>query len=389
MKRIALLSLSIFFIFYQSDLLSNQQQGSRGPIYVSSAWNLLKGDLTVHAGTRLYFNNKSYSTSSDNVTAVTYWNLQGRMSLAYGLMKHLQIGLSQVLYQDNHKGGKGYNLPDDLYLNFKYASQPLKSNKFNFGGELITRIPLAEHHNIILEPYSAGKLEAGVIGLLSFTTNPVFPENGINVHANLGLIDHNDHGVKLNENSQVQSVKKHNSRQITAGLAMIYPTTQFDFSAEVYGNYYISKPPQTAFSRHNYLYFTPGITYSPFYWLAFKFGLDLRLTPNKSSASHEINSTLPRHLPSYPTWRVNFGFKLNLSSKLENRFADKKEEEPAVVEKKEKTIYEQIADEQKNIEDAVLELETLIKERKKMDEILTRLRKALEIKDDKKEMENK
>jgi histidyl-tRNA synthetase len=88
-------------------------------------------------------------------------------------------------------------------------------------------------------------------------------------------------------------------------------------------------------------------------------------------------------LPTYPTWRINFSVRVNLVSKLKGRFAQKEKFESIVTDISKKDVYQDIADERKQIENAELELQKIREERKKMDEILNRLRKALELKDNK------
>lgn len=364
--------------------LPESEQGNRGPLYLTSAWNLVKGDLSFHANSRFYFNNKTFSYSNSPTTAVTFWDIQGGLNLYYGLGKHFQIGLTQILYQDNHKGGKGYNFPDDLFLKMKFGSLLGQAGLFDLGVNVLTRIPVAQYHNLQLEPYSAGRLEFGIIGLLSYSRDQINHEDGFNAHANLGIIDHNDNGIKLNVSSYPEYVNTKNSREIYGGLAVIVPTTRFDFSFELYGNYNINKPPPTAYSRHNYLYISPGVTYKPFYWLSLCFGFDFRMTPNHPAGSGLVQNTMSNVLPTYPTWRVNFSLKMNLTSKIKGRFETKEPINSSVVETEKngkKDVIKDIAEERKQIENAEAELEKIRSEREKMDDILKRLRKALEIKE--------
>lgn len=357
---------------------SGTEQGNRGPLYLSTAWNLVKGDFTIQGNSRFYFNNKRFSQLNSPATAVTYWDVQGGINCYYGLGKHYQIGLTQIIYQDNHKSGKGYNFPDDMFIKFKLGSFPEEASTFKFGVLLTSRVPLARYHNIHLEPYSAGRVEFGVSGLFSFSKNQLYPDEEFSIHANLGIIDHNDHGTKLDESNYINPK---NSREIYGGVAVIYPLTKFDFSVELYGNYNISKPPPAAYSRHNYLYITPGITYNAFYWLSLVCGFDFRITKHQSSKSALLQHTTANILPTYPTWRVNFGLKINLISKLTRRFEQKEPFDAVMPDKQKKGVYEEIANERKQIENAEAELGKIREERKKMDEILGRLRKALELKD--------
>jgi len=387
MKNISRIILVI--VVYSINICSasaGYEQGNRGPLYLSTAWNLVKGDLIFQGNSRFYFNNKTFSYANNPATAVTFWDVQGGLNLNYGLGKQCQLGLAQILYQDNHKTGSGYNFPDDLFLKVKVGSFPEKPGPIKLGAAITTRLPLARHHNIQLEPYSAGSVEFGILGLLSFSQNQLYPDDDLNAHLNLGVIDHNDNGKKFTE-SNVTYVNQQNSRELYGGLAVIYPLTKFDFSVELYGNYNISKPPPAAFSRHNYLYITPGINYNAFYWLSVACGFDFRLTKHQSSKSYLLPQATANVLPTYPTWRINLSVKINLASILKGRLDQKENLESITPDKSKKNVYEKITEERKQIENAEAELQKIRDERKKMDEILNRLRKALEIKDTKEKNE--
>jgi hypothetical protein len=362
---------------------STTEQGNRGPIYLGTAWNLEKGDVNFHANSRFYFNNKTFYVPNNPAMAVTFWDIQGGLNLYYGIGKHYQIGLTQIIYQDNHKGGKGYNFPDDLFLKMKIASFPIKQSPFDVGVSILTRIPLAKYHNLRLEPYSAGRLELGIFGLLSYAANRVNPEDGFSAHLNLGLIDHNDRGINLaGADCQAYEISR-TSRELNGGLALVLPTSKFDFLVEMYGNYNITKPPPNAYSRHSYVYVTPEVIYKPFQWITLGIGFDFRLTPNRSSNSDLIQPGMSSVLPTYPTWRVNFGVKMSLAALARERLAAKEQKKPLGLEsEKKKDAYKGVAEERKEIENAEAELEKIRSERQKMDEILKRLRKALEIKED-------
>jgi len=351
--------------------------GVRGPLNVLPAWNIARGDVTISGSSRFYFNNKTYPGSTGPASAVTFWDIQGGANIAYGIARNYQVGISQIIYQDNHKPGKGYNFPDDLFLDVRVGSFANESSKLQYGARVITRIPLAQYHNVPLEPYSAGRVEFGLFGLLSYAMNAARPGDALNGHFNLGIIDHNDKGVKIAEEYGVSYINEGHSREVFGGLALIVPTLKFDFSAELFGNYYISKPPQTAFSRHNYIYVTPGITYKASHWAAFTFGFDFRLTSNKTNASYYLPNSSTHWLPTFPTWRVNFNVRLNLFSKEKAIFVETEKSDMAKTAEK-KDVYQEIADERKKVENAEAELEKIKEERRRMDEILVRLRKALE-----------
>jgi hypothetical protein len=347
----------------------------------------MKGDLLLHGHSRFYYKNEVHKLPDQPTNAVTFWDAQGTFTVFYGLGKTYEIGLSQILYQDNHKGGSGYNLPDDLYLKFKFASLGPKILPIKFGAQINSRIPTAKYHNIPLEPYSAGNLEFSILGLISYSPNLLSSEESFNAHVNVGYLDHNDIGENLVDESEGNYKKSTSSKEFIYGVGIVYPITKFDFSFEFYGNRHLSRPPAVAYSRYNYAYITPGITYHPYYWLSVAFGFDYRLTAAKPN---ESAYTITKNMPVFPTWRMNFGVKINLISKIQNRFEEK--DETKLSTEKDKGVYEQIADERKQVEDAERELEKIREERKRMDEMLKRLRKVLEFKEkeeEKKEPEKK
>jgi hypothetical protein len=91
--------------------------------------------------------------------------------------------------------------------------------------------------------------------------------------------------------------------------------------------------------------------------------------------------------PVYPSWRLNFGIKINLMAKLQRRNEKQPDLNFLGEKKSEKTIYDQITEERQEIESAELELARIKEERRKMDDMLKRLRNVLEFKEDGSEKE--
>lgn len=378
MKRFFILLAFVFLSSFVSSYALNSE-GLQNPLNITPAWNLNKGDLTIHTHSKFYFRNEVFDRADQPISACTYWDAQGALSMHYGIGQSYEIALSQIVYQDNHKPGKGYNLPDDLFIKFKYASLGPKTLPINYGVMLTSRLPVADHHNIPYEPYAGGNVEFSINGLLSYSSNLLFPEDAMNMHLNLGFVHHNDKGNKIIINENTVYKQDSNSSQFIYGFAFIYPISKFDFSLEFYGNSLISKPNQGVFSRYSYSYLTPGISYRPYYWMAIIFGMDVRTS--SAVPTDEARRVSPES-PVYPGWRLNFGIKINLMAKLQKRH-DKQLNVNFLGEKKsEKTIYDQITEERQEIESAELELARIKEERRKMDEMLKRLRNVLEFKDD-------
>ncbi|MBN2012729.1 WVD2 family protein [candidate division KSB1 bacterium] len=344
--------------------------GLSGPLFSATAWNLQMMDLIIQTNSRFYFKN----VYSDH--AVTFWNVQGGVSAYYGLFEHLEVGFSQILYQDTQKMEAGYNLPDDMVLKIKTGSYMIKNLPLEAGVMLSTRFPVAEHRNIALEPYTAERVELSLLGMLSYSQSQVAPDQSFNMHLNLGYLDHNDSDYFPDGNSG-------SSKEFLYALSAVLPSNQFQFAAEIVGDQFIKQPPKGYYGRYSYAYFTPTISYQPSYWISMMFGVDLRLSNGKPD---EDAISAARALPVYPAWRVNLGMKFNIRSRIAHRYADGVEIDPNL-NVKEKQLFEQIVDEQQQVENAEQELERIRKERERMDDMLKRLRRVLD--NNPKENENK
>ncbi|MBN1351245.1 hypothetical protein JXJ21_17640 [candidate division KSB1 bacterium] len=287
------------------------------------------------------------------------------------------MALSPIMYQDNHKpSSKGYNIPDDIFLGLKFGSYGSKGSSLTYGGALTFRFPTAEHHNVIFEPYSAGTVEVEAAGLLTYSRDPLYPEDALNVHFNLGYVNHNDVGQKLSLNAEDTVHVNSMSQELLYGVGVKIPSTQFDFSIELYGNAFMQKPPKTAYSLENYLFFSPGITYKAYRWLSIDFAADFLLSNSQNDESEY--DFLPRFhgMPNYPSWRVNMGFRFILLPITTYRVSEK----DILMRKAEsrRELFEQIIKEQRETESAEEELDRIKEERRKAERELERLRRILE-----------
>ncbi len=343
--------------------------GGNGLSYVKSAWNLRPGYLTLNARTRFFGKVADRAPAS----AITYWDVQGAFSVNYGINDHIELAISPVVYQDNHKGGSGYNFPDDIFLGLKFGSYSLKGTSLTWALSLDSRFPTAKYHNIRFEPYSAGTIEWGFTGMLTYSRDPLYPEENLNVHANFGYVNHNDVGQKLNKYRDISVL--HMSQQLLYGVGMKVPSfSEFDFSIELYGNKFVQKPPVNAYSLESYIYLTPGVYYRAYRWLTLSFATDLRLSPDKDET--QFGGSFPSNMPNYPGWRINLGISITLLPTSVYRLSDK----DILIRKAEsrRELFEQIIKEQRETESAEEELERIKEERRKAERELERLRRILQ-----------
>ncbi|GBE26491.1 hypothetical protein BMS3Bbin03_00404 [bacterium BMS3Bbin03] len=371
-KLIGILSV-VFLMIPFGTTFAQEHSGGDGLIYVHSAKAIGKGYLNT------YFNSRFFGKlGGAGLRVATYWDVQGAFAINYGLTDRLELQLLPVLYQDTNRGGTGYNIPDDFFLKLKIGSLGDPESPFRFGIIASTRIPTGKTHNIIYEPYSAGTIEAGFTGLMSYFKDVGYPEDNYSFHANLGYIFHNDAGNKLTDSPNDTVSAKSISTELTYGFGLRYPFDKWDITFEFNGNAFLQKPPVTAFSRENYFYFTPGVRYKVLRWLNIDFAADLRMTPDKDETKYEFGiGRLPMQLPStWPDWRINLAVQVFILP-----VSLRQESERDILMKKaasRRELFEQIVRQQKETEAAEKELERIKKERRKAEKELQNLRELLE-----------
>lgn len=364
--------LVVLLVAFIPSLLALGLNGGNGLTYIKSAWNLKPGYLTLYGKTRFF---GKVASLTEQASAVTFWDVQGAFSINYGINDHIELAISPIMYQDNHKGGTGYNFPDDLLLGLKFGSYKLKRSSLTWAISLDSRFPTGKYHNVPFEPYSAGTIEWGFTGMLTYSQDPLYPDDNLNVHANFGYVNHNDVGQKLSQFSYDNGVGKM-SQQLLYGIGMKIPNSEFDFSIELYGNKFLQKPPKaTAYSVEDYIYLSPGVSYRAYRWLTLNFTTDLRLSSDKDESIYTFSSPIA-DMPNYPSWRINLGMNIILLPTSVYKLSDK----DILMRKAEsrRELFEQIIKEQRETESAEEELDRIKAERRNAERELERLRRILE-----------
>lgn len=374
MKRFKLLAAVLILALLSSTSYAWDANGGRGLTRVKAAWVMETGRLTMLNYSH-FWGQVVQVGSGVNKTAYTIWDVQGLVGLNYGLGKHFELSITPIVYQDTQRGDTGMDYPHDLYVNLKVASFGSKASSSNFGVSLSSRFPMGEEHNIRYVPtYSAGTTEFGVTGLMSYATDPLYPEDSMNMHFNLGYTHHNDVGQKLG-NSPFDIL--HPSQELEYGLGICLPSDDFNYGVEFWGNsWLLQKPPETAAAREYYLYITPSIRYKPYRWLSFTVAGDYRLTADKDETGGLFAEGLAPNTPNYPTWRISAGLKLILLPTSVYSISER----DILMQKAEsrRDLFEQIIKERRETESAEEELERIKDERRKAERELERLRKILE-----------
>lgn len=358
----------------------SQINAGRGPLNVRSAWTLEPGYLTLSTYTRFFGKVSKFAQPGQlGTNAITVWDVQGGLSLNYGISKHFEASLLPILYQDTNRGGKGYNFLDDMFLFLKIGSFGSKGNSLSYGVNLGVRFPTAKEHNVLLEPYAADKTGFGINALASYARDPLYPEDAFSMHFNLGYWNHNDVGAKLTPGSipnDKDTVRVLNmTQELSYGAALLFPFEKFDFRFEVHGWTFLQAPPVTAYSRESVTYVSPGVSYKPYRWMTMQLNADIRVTNSADKTNYPGVSKFAS-LPNYANWRITLNTKItilptSLYAISERDILMKKAESR-------RELFEQIIKEQRETESAEEELERIKDERRKAERELERLRRILE-----------
>ena len=382
---------SIFFIIIillTGNLHGTPQQGGRGLIYLHSALLIPKGFIQFYGGLRYFGKVAQFGW---NERAYTLWHVQGFTTFNIGLSSHFELAVSPIIFQDTNRGDgwskEAVNFPDDILVSVKMGSMRAMESPFVFGGMLYGRIPTARTHNIIYEPYSAGSVELGITGLVSYFHNPSFPDADWSLHGNLGYLNHNDVGQEIT--GDPAHLPTEMSNELLIGLGFRYPAGTFDFSAEINSRFFLQRPPVSAYSMEDVTYLTAGVYYKPYRWITFEMGIDVRLSSDEDLTNYDVTPT-PKpaaDFPNYPSWRSVLGVKLAIlpmdlysssdEELLRQRADDRKE------------VLERMMQGEQKTENAGDELTRIRAERERIEEELKRLRKLLEAEKKKKEGKEK
>ncbi|MFQ6113201.1 MAG: hypothetical protein ACE5NG_03825 [bacterium] len=404
--RLSCLALLLFYFTQEVYGQGLNLPGGRGLLHLSSAWNLEKGGITVHGYTASYLKKASITRVNGIPEGITYWDVQGALTFHLATGKHVEWIITQIVYQDNHKGAEEneFNFPDDLILKLKVGSLGGRVSPFKFGFTIGTRIPTGSEHNLILEPYSSDRIQAGFMTQLSYSSDVLIPESAFNLHINLGLWYHYDTGRHLASGPPEDLINVVDpTLELLYGIGVVFPTQRFDVSFELTGLAFLNRPPVTAYGREDFILLTPGIKYRLSPWFSFLAGLDFRLSNFKDTTLYQRDGTALKRvneaLPNYPFWRFQFGLQINIrkpspqlpnsinfkkigTNGADNRFDNKRAKIAQRL-----SIQQELTKEKLWAESAEAELVRIREERKRIQRIINRLKQILEIESEEEESE--
>ncbi|MCX6640223.1 MAG: hypothetical protein NTW14_07035 [bacterium] len=357
---------------------ATQFSGGKGLTSVQFPSLLPPGALNVKLHGRFY------ATSIPGIPGrpgYTLSDASGAISFNFGFTRHVEVGLTQILYQDLNFSRlinpQQDQIPDDTYLRLKVGNYPftLGNAYFKFGLMGQARIRTGLDDNIYLEPYVSHGLGSEIDVLLSYYVNPLYEENAPALHLNMGYLNHND--------SPAGQGFLRASQEFTYGLAFVYPLKLVDFFLENHGSFFTKQPPLNAWSRENYIFATPGLTYKMFYGLNVTLAADFLLLKAKDTTVAPNRKNIPTDLsdyPNYPSWRGNLIVSLNPSTLFNRQPTFSKVEDPKTTRKllrERKSLFEWVVDNQQGLEYIDVELEKIKAERKKAEQDLEKLKQEV------------
>jgi len=292
-KRLSTYLVALVILATNSPDMANAitYYGSNGLVRVSSANNVFQGDLW---GT---FN---FSYNQGGFSLGTYKNARGAVNLLYGVRQYLELGVSQVVYQDQAIFGQPGGGP--LRISVKGSLPRYAPSTANVGAQLIGLVPVGSISNVEHESYYSDKPSVGGMIVVSFDSNPVDLRRSKRLHINLGYMFHNDKGsfVPSLAGPITGGVA---TQQLLVGVAAQVPIRGANtLFTEVSGEVFLKTNPNLLISKAAtgtpaFFRLTPGVR-SQFNKLFIQAGVDVTVSSNGDFGSDGDFVTI------YPRWKL-------------------------------------------------------------------------------------
>lgn len=287
MKRVLTVALTVFTLSISRTTFAGQFYGGNSYLHTNSAVNMAPGGLDF----AIY--DRGYVGKPEGMDAYVV-NGTSAFSAAFGFSRHLELGFTQILYQDLNSTPRLDQsivtlIPGNTYIRFKFAGYPYGNNIY-YGGMAALRYRVGLYQNVHMEPYQSEAIEIEIGGIASYFVKPLFPDEAPSFHLNLNLLNHNDADSPTDAAQEVNFL-----------ASSIFPRPRFDFGAELYGAFFYIEPVATVLGRENWMYVTPFVRYKLFKNLSFTLGFDLLMMGGTDST---VPTTDP--YPNYPGYRIAF-----------------------------------------------------------------------------------
>lgn len=374
--------LSLLFILLTITFVYPQNPGTTGSFgffHTHEGRVLMPGRWDFYTNLNFYTKlGETIGQTPEDFSAANWWLVAGNIAATYGIINHLDATLALRVYQDTHHSNTA-NVPGDLFLTLKWGS--LNFERGHFSGALLAkaRFPTGEVHNYPFAEYASGAVEYGIFGAISYYKNAYLPGREFSLHFNLGWWNHNEKGTEIDiikrENTETATV---NSSQLHLNLAAAVPAGLFQFRLEIFGSVYTTIPDPFIYSAEDYAFITPSISYSPYSWLSWDLGVDIRISPEdrqRTSGVPDISDRLD--LPkNYPPWKVQIGATFSmLPAGVREQYGGGVDNAEI---RKRLDFYEKVQEEKEKSRKMEEEVERLRKIREEADDEIDKLREELE-----------
>ena len=300
---------------------------------------------------------------------------------SFGISRYFELGAVQVLYQDINYNlqeyGENSQFPGYTEAYIKASNFSFKlGQKVFFYGFMASFTKQGKYYNVYLEPYYDYGIAGRLMFLLSYYTNPFFPEESAAIHFNLGYTNYND-SEKIGKSGQA----------IPVSLAYVRSNLRTEYSFEVHGNFFTTPPYNAAFSRENYVYLCPGFKYKIYLGLHIGASLDILVYSADEQSENQYTPFTNTGYPQYPEWRLNVKvdfmpstafYEINTLGKVDKESITKESLRSRRIITDKKSLFEWVVDENMGAEYIDLELEQIREERKRAEEELEKLKKEIE-----------
>jgi len=292
MKRFISIFLVIFLTGLSLTTFGGQFYGGKGYLHTNSALMLPPGALDMSLYARGYTTQVGFETEGWNYLS----NGTSALAASFGFNRSMELGFSQILYQDlnctrRDEPETSVLIPGDTYIRFKIGGWPIGRSLFMSVMPAI-RYRVGRFHDIHLEPYESKAVEGELVGMWSYFWKPLYPDEDKSLHFNLGYLNHND----------AESISG-SSQELTYLVCFSYPTRVLDYGVELYGASFVKKPQEDVLGRENWAYATPFVRYKPFKGFQFTMGVDALLIGYINTTVIEGSQALDK-FPNYSKWRI-------------------------------------------------------------------------------------
>lgn len=311
--------------------------GRMGTFNTYSASVMGSGFLSTYNQGRL-FAGAGQSGAFGSVKNINLYHASNNFTVAYGIIDNFDALVSVITYQDLNTrvlGSKQSLVPGDLYLTLRTGGYQIGEGSVEYGGAVTGRFPTGGQNNIPFEVYRSKNIEFGVMGLLSYYSNPYYKDQSYSLNFNLGFWSHNDNGTIVTVAKSTGYKKAESSVNAFAlqyGLGFQLPVNKVQFTTDIYGLSYLTAPSKYVFSRESFTYSSFGLRYNLRSWLNIGTYLDYLITGKSDNTAYDPatgtgakygitkpgetrdanGKILSKGAPNYNTWRfgVSLGFNI-------------------------------------------------------------------------------